>query len=226
MATKTQNPFAADQFMATAFDTAQQKAKFANQFVRFVLSGFRPTLFPKWFYQRLSNTFGHIAHYNQSGFWSQWFATPEQQRRFLQRVHEHVPCGHAEHTYCDVERALKSWVATQSEAIAAVLEEKERKHSAAVVSESQRRRALREETHQRFKVLAKSSNTGAFGHRQYVLGADDGSAYTVERTYLYSWDVGQIIHVPLDRGVPTWSAVQCENPQRRSCRAEALRRPA
>jgi len=61
-------------FIATQHSSASDKAKFANHFVRFVESGYRRTLFFKWFYTRLSMTFGHIAHYNIDGFYAEWFA--------------------------------------------------------------------------------------------------------------------------------------------------------
>ena len=62
--------------------------------------------------------------------------------------------------------------------------------------------------------MARSSNTNAFGHRQYVVVADDGSAFKVQRSYQYSWATGQIVKVPLVMGEPNWSAVQCECPER------------
>lgn len=37
--------------------------------LHFIDSGFKQTLFTKKLYPELSNTFGHIAHYNQGGFW-------------------------------------------------------------------------------------------------------------------------------------------------------------
>jgi len=225
MATKPQNPFTADQFTATAFRTAEEKAKFANHFARFVLGGFRSTLFPKWFYQQLSNTFMHIAHCNRGGFWSEWFATPGRQFQFLQRVDQYVPCGQPEHTYSDVERELKSWVTRESTAIVAVLEENELKYAEALARESERRHALLERTHQQFTVVAKSKNTGAFGHRQYILAADDGIVYAVQCIYLYPLEVGQVVHVPLEHGDFNWAAVHCECPERRSCRIGAIRQP-
>lgn len=68
--------FTANQFTATKWESAEQKAKFANHFVRFVKSGFKPTLFYSWFYKRLSMTFGHIAHFNRQGFWHTWCLVP------------------------------------------------------------------------------------------------------------------------------------------------------
>jgi hypothetical protein len=39
------------------------KAEFANKLCKFIAADFKETLFTKTLYSRLSNTFGHIAHY-------------------------------------------------------------------------------------------------------------------------------------------------------------------
>lgn len=56
--------FKASDFTDTPSAAKEAKVKFCEQFVRFVESDFAPSAFPKWFYQRLSMTFGHIAHYD------------------------------------------------------------------------------------------------------------------------------------------------------------------
>lgn len=105
--------FTASQFVPTEWDTAEQKAKFANQFVRFVNSDFKATLFPHWFYNRLSMTFGHIAHYNQGGFYQTWFADTQSKLDFLRRTTEHPHYGDPKFTYSDVEKILGAWVEEQ-----------------------------------------------------------------------------------------------------------------
>lgn len=102
--------FTADQFTPTEFSTAADKAKFANHFARFVLSGFRRTMFPRWFYTRLSMTFGHIAHYNQQGFYGVFFETTRGRVRFLRLTIGHHSHGQANYTYCDVEQAIIAWL--------------------------------------------------------------------------------------------------------------------
>ena len=62
-------PFSATLFTPTKWDTAEDKEKFANHFVRFVNSGYKHKLFYKWFYQRLSNTFHHIARHPLLEWW-------------------------------------------------------------------------------------------------------------------------------------------------------------
>ena len=55
--------FVAADFVPTHWDSAEQKAKFANALLTFVAQDFPRSKFHESFYRRLSNTFGHIAHY-------------------------------------------------------------------------------------------------------------------------------------------------------------------
>jgi hypothetical protein len=211
----TKTTFATSRFAATPHSTAEKKARFCAAFVRFVLAGFPRRLFKAELYCRLSTVFGHIAHFNAQGFWETWFSTPEQQRQFIQRVREWTPMGDPGFCWVDAERELKAWVAANSEAIDAVLAENERKHVEAAKAEADRRAALAGKTSQRFRVVAKSSNVGSFGHREYVLVAEDGSAWKVHRIYLYPWEVGQVVEVPLVNGEPDWCGIQgVECPER------------
>jgi hypothetical protein len=117
--TMTTKTFSASQFTDYAesrFSTAQDKAKFANQFVKFVRGGYKRTDFPKWFYTRLSMTFGHYAHYNQEGFYSDFFDCfdPAQGKaEFLRQTLSYGCYGDARFTYCDVEKALQQWLKTE-----------------------------------------------------------------------------------------------------------------
>jgi hypothetical protein len=210
----TRTVFATDRFVATPHSTAEEKARFCAAFVRFVLSGFARNLFRQEFYRRLSNIFGHIANYDSDGFWEVWFSTPAKQRQFVRRIHAHVPVGDPHYCWSDVERELKSWAATEAKAVEAALRENERRAEEAAQAEADRRAALAGKTRQKFTVVAKSSNTGGFGHRQYYMCAQDGTAWKVLRTYLYPWETGQVVDVPLVNGEPDWAAVQCECPER------------
>ncbi len=105
-------PFRAEQFTAISdYTTAEDKAKFANQLVDFILSGFPETKFTKKFYNQLNGCFGHIAHYNQHGFYGTWFSDTQQQIDFLRNILRHQCYGDPAYTYSDVERAVKSWLA-------------------------------------------------------------------------------------------------------------------
>lgn len=100
--------FTAAQFTPTEWSTAEEKAKFANHFMNFVEQDFKQTLFQKWFYSRLMNTFGHIAHFNISGFWDTFFTSTEKKVQFLdQTINPWTNfCGDPTFTYSDVERAV------------------------------------------------------------------------------------------------------------------------
>ena len=116
------NPFTPKQFTPTQYSTAEDKARFANQFVRFVKADFPQSLFPRWFYTRLSSTFGHIAHYDQAGFYCTFFTTNEGKLDFLRITAGEAGlytdggvggmgiCGDPAFTYSDVERVLRAWV--------------------------------------------------------------------------------------------------------------------
>jgi hypothetical protein len=121
--------FSASQFVATKWDTAEDKARFANQFLNFVESDFSASKFPKWFYKRLSMTFGHIAHYDQAGFWSEFFQSSEGKVRFIEQTLRHLCWGDPTCTYSDVEHDLKSVLS-----VSGVLEKVRRDHSQAVES--------------------------------------------------------------------------------------------
>ena len=104
------NYFHSVQFTATQWETAEQKAKFANQFIRFIKSGYKQSLFPKWFYNRLSNTFGFIAHYNREGFYDTYFTDYNGINNFSHSI-LNFPCyGDPDYTFSDVEKELIKWL--------------------------------------------------------------------------------------------------------------------
>lgn len=94
-------------FIATQWSTQADKAAFGNTLLHFIDSGFKRTLFTKKFYQRLSMTFGHIAHTNQIGFWEEWFVEDADRVRFLEHLLRWPCYGDPAFTFSDVERALQ-----------------------------------------------------------------------------------------------------------------------
>jgi hypothetical protein len=103
--------FRDSEFTPTEFSSAADNAWFANHLLRFIAEDFPPTLFTKRFYNRLSMTFGHIAHYNMLGFWGVFFEGLPGKIRFLERIVA-WPChGDPAFTHCDVERAIARRVA-------------------------------------------------------------------------------------------------------------------
>ena len=119
---KIEKIFTADQFTPTQWSTAQDKADFANRFAAFVKSGFPQSGFTKKFYTRLSTTFGHIAHYNQLGFWDTFFNSLGGKVYFIRNSLEWGCYGNPQYTYSDVERALQTWL-TENNVLANIKEE-------------------------------------------------------------------------------------------------------
>jgi hypothetical protein len=101
--------FLPSQFTATKFETAEDKAEFANRFVRFVESGYNPNIFTKKFYTRLSMCFGHIAHYDQGGFYHTFFTSLEGRLNFAQATENREIYGDPSYTDSDVEKVLQAW---------------------------------------------------------------------------------------------------------------------
>jgi len=98
-------PFLPKQFTATQWSTQDDKAEFGNTLLHFIDSGFKQTLFPKkLLYRRMSNTFVHIAHYNQEGFWEEWFVEVSDRVRFIEHLLRWPCYGDPEFTFSDVER--------------------------------------------------------------------------------------------------------------------------
>jgi hypothetical protein len=97
-------------FIPTQWSTSADKKRFAQAFIRLVEGDFKLTLFPKWFYQRLSNCFSNIAHYNQGGFYDAQFCDAAHQSRFISNCLNHPCYGDPRFTYSDVERFLQTWI--------------------------------------------------------------------------------------------------------------------
>lgn len=102
--------FSPDQFTATYFDSAEDKAKFANYIIHFIDNGYEKSLFKKWFYRLLSLSFQHIAHFDKHGFYAEWFSTEASRAKWLEYVMTQPIYGEATHTRCDVERAVQQYL--------------------------------------------------------------------------------------------------------------------
>lgn len=99
-------------FTATKFSTIADKKKFEEQFHKFVESDFSKAKFPEWFYQRLSNTFGHIANFNRDGFYGRFFTSLEGKIQFIEQSLAWNKCrlGDPAFTYVDVEGVIINWI--------------------------------------------------------------------------------------------------------------------
>lgn len=132
--------FTAAQFQPSKFSTAEEKTKFANHLARFLAEGCPSKLWKAWFYRRLSMTFGHIAHYDQGGFWEAQLASPRKRLGFLAAILD-CPCyGDPAFTYSDVERAIRDW-ARSGDLLARYAQAATNAHESAERAEYERLRA-------------------------------------------------------------------------------------
>jgi hypothetical protein len=96
-------PFDPAMFTPTKWDSAADKAVFANALARFIASDFKLALFTEKLYARLHNCFGHIAHYNKAGFIAEFFETTPGKIDFLEQTVRHPCYGDPAFTYSDAE---------------------------------------------------------------------------------------------------------------------------
>lgn len=97
-------------FSATEWDGAEQKRRWAARFARWLLSGCPEEQFGGELYRKLSQMFGHIAHYNAGGFYGVWFAGHRRRWNWLAQALSCTPYGRPAYTWCDVEQALIDWL--------------------------------------------------------------------------------------------------------------------
>jgi hypothetical protein len=100
-------------YTPTQWSSAEDKEKFAAQFRKFVAGDFNRKDFPKWFYNRLNQTFGHIAHYNLDGFYDTFFTCARDKLQFIEQTLDWSCVGDPAFTFSDVERDLQRWVKEQ-----------------------------------------------------------------------------------------------------------------
>jgi hypothetical protein len=99
--------FTAAEFTPRQWDSAEDKARFANALMKFIAHEFPRQSFTKPFYRRLSNTFGHIAHQNLDGFYAVFFERDADKVVFLEQTLSWPHFGDPTFTFSDVERAVK-----------------------------------------------------------------------------------------------------------------------
>jgi hypothetical protein len=104
------SPFIPSEFTPTEWSTSAEKAEFGNSLLRFIAAGWKPTMFTKKLYRRLSMCFGNIAHYNLEGFYEEWFTTETDRLRFLEHLLRWPCYGQPAFTFCDVEQAIQEQI--------------------------------------------------------------------------------------------------------------------
>lgn len=100
-------PFTAEEFIATQWNTAENKAVFGNHLLRFIEARFPQNLFTTTLYNRLSMCFQHIAHCDIQGFYTEWFTTAGDQARFLTHALRSPCYGDPAYIYSDVEKRVQ-----------------------------------------------------------------------------------------------------------------------
>lgn len=109
---KIEQIFTPDQFTPTKHSTGEDKAKAANYLIYFLRNQCQWTLFHDWFYTELHQHFAHIAHYDRSGFYHEWFSTAKKQCAFVEDLLTNwmASCGDPAYTYSDVVRAVRVYL--------------------------------------------------------------------------------------------------------------------
>ncbi|PPQ36056.1 protein of unknown function [Rhodoblastus acidophilus] len=102
----TKPAFSAGDFTPTKWNSAKDKADFANALMKFVAQDFPRTKFHNAFYRRLSNTFGNIAHYDRDVFYETFFLSAKGKITALEQCVSRPCFGDPTYTYRDVERAV------------------------------------------------------------------------------------------------------------------------
>lgn len=104
--------FTAQDFTATNFATAEEKAKWANQFTKFILGGLQRSSFKKEIYKQLQNMFGHCAEYDLNGFYFTWFEDTYKCLHWVETIATSwlVGIGQPQFTWSDVEIRLVQWL--------------------------------------------------------------------------------------------------------------------
>jgi hypothetical protein len=104
--------FTAKDFTATNFATAEDKAKWANKFTKFILGGFQRNSFKKEIYKQLHHMFGHCAEYDLNGFYFTWFEDTYKCLQWVETVTTTwlAGIGQPQFTWSDVEIKLVKWI--------------------------------------------------------------------------------------------------------------------
>jgi hypothetical protein len=98
--------FTAGDFAPTKWHSAKDKAEFGNALLKFIAQDFPRGKFHQALYGRLSNSFGHIAHYDRHGFYETFFMSAKGKIAFLEQCVTWPCFGDPAYTFCDVERAV------------------------------------------------------------------------------------------------------------------------
>ena len=104
--------FKVEDFANTNFATAEDKAKWANKFTKFILGGFQRSAFKKDLYKQLCSMFGHCAEYDLGGFYCTWFEDTYKCLHWVETVATTwlAGIGQPQFTWSDVEIKVIQWI--------------------------------------------------------------------------------------------------------------------
>jgi hypothetical protein len=104
--------FTAKDFTTTNFATAEDKAKWANRFTKFILGGFQRKAFKTEVYKQLHHMFGHCAEYDLDGFYLTWFEDTYKCLHWVETVATTwlAGIGQPQFTWSDVEIKVIQWI--------------------------------------------------------------------------------------------------------------------
>ncbi len=104
--------FTAKDFTNTNFATAEDKARWANKFTKFILGGFQRSSFKKEIYKQLHHMFGHCAEYDLVGFYCTWFEDTYKCLHWVETVTTTwlAGIGQPQFTWSDVEIKIVQWI--------------------------------------------------------------------------------------------------------------------
>ena len=77
-------------FTPTGFTPAKTKCWFTVHYLRFVSSDFPRHQFTQRFYSQLMHTCGHVAHYDLTGFWTEFFTSTANKIEFIDQTVRHT----------------------------------------------------------------------------------------------------------------------------------------
>lgn len=104
--------FTAQDFTATKFASAEDKARWANRFTKFIIGGFQRSAFRKEIYRQLHHMFGHCAEYDLDGFHYTWFENTGKCLHWAETIATTwlVGIGQPQFTWSDVEIKVVQWM--------------------------------------------------------------------------------------------------------------------
>lgn len=98
------------EFVPSKWQSAAEKANFANRLAEFIAAGMPQRKFSKALYRDLIQCFGFMGHYDVHGFASEHFGLPQHKAAFLEQIAAAPIYGSPHTSSCDVEAVIQRWL--------------------------------------------------------------------------------------------------------------------